>query len=125
MIVHGLRIKDIGLEYLEREHRDEAITAFCKGSCIDIHNYGIKCQEALGAFSTYERDTDCIITKCSYCREEFPIEICPKRLRPKTDWDGKLVKGTEIDYICDRCLATLEKLKRAKKTGMPEEGLHE
>ena len=110
MIKYGLRIGNIGIEFPSIEDRQKALTAFTRGTDVNISPIGVKYTTGDGSFSVYDRDTKDIITTCSECTGTFLQDTCFKREFPsKHSWSD--VWETSINFICDACLAQQIKAK--------------
>lgn len=108
---YGLRIGNIGIEFVSVAERDKAIKDFTTGTDVVISDSGIKFSEGKGNFSVYDRETKEVIVTCKACTEQFGIESCGKREHPvKYPWEKTW--RTEEGYICDACLASAEKAKK-------------
>ena len=107
---YGLRIGEIGVEFVSREERQKAIVLFTNGVCCKISETGIRYTDDKGAFGTYERDDKEVIVNCSACHGVFGMETCPDREHPYLDWQ-KIWK-TSTGYICDACFAEKNRQKQ-------------
>ncbi len=101
---YGLRIGNIGIEFLSIDERDKAIKDFTRGTDVVIEDEGIKYRDGKGNFSVYDRDTKETITICILCQGEFGIETCNKRDYPSMQHWEKSFCNRE-GYICDACIA--------------------
>ena len=107
---YGLRIGNIGVEFVSIEERQKALINFTKGTDVKISTTGIKFSDGEGSFSVYDRDTKEVITTCRKCNGEFSIETCFNREYPyKPSYSDKY--STENGYICEACFAKANKDK--------------
>jgi hypothetical protein len=108
---YGLRIGNIGVEFVSQQDREKALLNFTKGTDVIISDSGIRFIDGNGSFSIYDRDTKEVIVNCNVCKGVFGIDSCGKRTYPyKHPWESSY-SDTE-NYICDACLASQEKAKR-------------
>ena len=107
---YGLRIGDVGVEFVSRDERQKAMINFTTGTCIKIKSSGIRYEDHEGAFSTYERNDEEILTNCYVCNGVFGVDTCPKRDYPNKYYGDEEYKDRE-DYICDGCLEAARKAK--------------
>ena len=124
MKVYGLQIGEVGVEFSTRDEREKAMILFCRGSCVKIGTgEGPKFRDGIGAFSTYERETEQPINICAVCYGSFSAETCPKRSYPHKRYGRSEYEDTE-GHICDGCLAARReevKLHEAKKVVAAQE----
>jgi len=120
---YGLKIGNIGVEFISQQDREKALLLFTKGVDVEIHDAGIRYHDGDGSFSVYERDTKEVIVTCCECEGTFGIDSCGNREYPKKhSWEKEY--DTETGYICDACLAQAMRQKEifeAKKTLNEEE----
>lgn len=105
---YGLRVGNLGIEFISKEDRDKAIKTFTQGSDVLIKEEGFKYRDGKGSFSVYDRDTKDQITICCICKGDFSLESCKEREYPyKYSYMKDFSETT--GYICDACYA--KKLK--------------
>lgn len=117
MIIYGLKIGDVGLEFASRGDRERAIIVFTRASTRKVSSVGIKFEDHTAAFSTYERDPKIVVVTCCGCRGEFSIDSTPERDYPYKNYANKWVVNR--GFFCDGCLATANRAKEvddAKRT---------
>jgi hypothetical protein len=101
---YGLRIGNVGIEFISIEERNKALQDFTKGCDINISETGLRYGDGNGSFSVYDRDTKEILTNCCICKGVFGIDTCGEREYPhKYSYINEY--NTTTDYICDACLA--------------------
>jgi len=105
MKVYGLRIGDVGVEFSDRQARENALLIFTKGSSVKIHSYqGARYEAGENSFSTYERDTNENLMNCHECKGVFSSEVCSQRAVPEKDYSkGFKENETESICLCDAC----------------------
>ena len=106
MKVFGLRIGQTGLEFQDKDERENAIAVVTRGSGVRVSDYqGPRYMSEATTFSVYERETDDNTTNCSKCNGQFKSPDCRQVSVPKTDWSGKFLSLTEVErkYLCEPC----------------------
>lgn len=120
---YGLRIGNIGIEFISVDERDKAVKNFTHGTDVKISDFGIRYRDGEGSFSVYDRDTKEIIVNCKECKGVFGIDSCGERPYPhKNSWQKEY--DEETGHICDACYARALKAKEifeAKKLLNKEE----
>jgi hypothetical protein len=101
----GLRIGNIGIEFISKEDRDKAIKTFTQGTDVVIEGKGFKYRNGEGSFSVYDRDTKEQIVICEVCKGDFLLQSCSEREYPYKHSYMKDYSET-TGYICDACYAT-------------------
>ena len=101
---YGLKIGDVGVEFVSQEEREKALMIFTKGVDVKINTSGIRYSDGDGSFSVYDRDTKEILVTCKICEGVFGIDSCGDREYPhKNAWEKEYT--IERGHICDACMA--------------------
>jgi hypothetical protein len=107
----GLKIGSIGVEFPSREEREKALTAFVKGTDVEIFETGVKYRDGKGSFSVYERMTEETLVTCADCDGVIGIDSCPRGNFPHKDsWNGNYT--TRERHLCDACSTFTQKAKK-------------
>jgi hypothetical protein len=101
---YGLKIGNVGVEFVSIDERDKAIKDFTKGTNVIIRDDGVRFNEGNCSFGVYDRDTKEVLVNCAECKGIFGIDSCGQREYPaKCNWQNAYEIRT--NYICDACYA--------------------
>lgn len=107
---YGLRIGNVGVEFISIDERNKALSDFTRGCDVEISDSGLKFKDGKGSFSVYDRDTKEVVATCCVCQGVFGIDTCNERSYPYYSYNKKYYETS--GYICDACLAKKMKDKQ-------------